>query len=310
MHLDACPCRTHSPSTPWLPRGVVGVVVGLVVALLAISPAHAAEVSFPPRIAQREFVLDEAQLLTQQDKAAIVRRCDETLTATGVPIVVVTIPSLANYHARGWSIERYALELYNTWQIGSMVDNAGVLLLVSKDDRKLRIELGKGYNAQLDAKAQQIMTGVIVPAFRRQDFAGGLTQGVDALAAMVTQAGNVRPTTAGGGIADAPSRQTSPTPTPTPMPALAPASGRGPGAIGWTSLPVISLIVIFIIARSLFRGSRPVSPYGMGGMAPWMMHRSMGRGGGFGGGGFGGGSFGGGSFGGGRGGGGGASGGW
>ena len=79
-----------------------------------------------------------------------------TLRDRGVPIVVATISSLADYDAADWSIERYAANLYSEWGIGDRATNRGVLLLVSVRDRKLRIATGSGLG-NLDGPARQVI---------------------------------------------------------------------------------------------------------------------------------------------------------
>jgi uncharacterized protein len=75
--------------------------------------------------------------------------CDELLTDKATPIIVVTIESMANHGGADMRIETFATLLFNQWQIGheSIGEeywNTGILLLVSKGDRKARIELGGG----------------------------------------------------------------------------------------------------------------------------------------------------------------------
>src|SRR5262245_3224506 len=85
----------------------------------------------PARPGPRDFILDEAKLI-QSDEAAEIRiLCDEVLTRKKAPIVVVTIPSLESYGAKGWPIERYAMNLMSEWGVGYEDWNYGMLLLVS-----------------------------------------------------------------------------------------------------------------------------------------------------------------------------------
>jgi len=80
------------------------------------------------------------------------------------------------------ALEDYANRLFRAWKIGQGRQNNGILLLVFKDDRRLRIEVGYGLEGVLpDALANRIIANEIVPAFKRGDFNGGLTAGVDAI---------------------------------------------------------------------------------------------------------------------------------
>jgi uncharacterized protein len=97
---------------------------------------------------------------------------------------VVTINSLAGHDAVTLSIEQYATALFDNWGIGWQDRNYGILLLISNGDRKARIELGADWGREFDYQAQQVMDELIVPAFKRGDFSGGIADGVRGLNAM------------------------------------------------------------------------------------------------------------------------------
>ena len=301
----------------------------LTTALLGLTPPQG-EVKYPPRPGPREFVLDEAKLLSPQIASEIRTLCDQTLTAKKVPIVVVTIPSLAAYGAGSWPIERYAMNLMGEWGIGWEDWNLGMLLLVAPGDRKARIELGGSWARRKDDAAQRVMGERIIPRFKQGDFAGGILEGVKGLQAIAL---DVAP-------AAAPS-QPQPRSAPQPSPQIGTPSWLPGGACAVLALPLLIIAGLAVLSR-LGRGS--VNSWGAGG--PWpgsygggfgsgigggliggalgsMLYNSLSRhssgGGFFGGGGSsggsfggssGGGSFGGGSFGGGFSGGGGATGSW
>jgi len=103
---------------------------------------------------------------------------------TGAPIVVATFPSLRQVGAQNIGIERYSTELFNRWRIGRNDANGGILLLVARDDRKVRIELGRDWRHDYDGAARKINQTVILPAFKRGDFSGGIVSGTEALAQM------------------------------------------------------------------------------------------------------------------------------
>jgi uncharacterized protein len=82
----------------------------------------------------------------------------------------------------GSSIEDYALELFNRWGVGHRDDNDGVLLVVAAEDRKLRIQTGRGLRDRLsDQRAKQIIDAHIVPRLKRGDYDGGVVAGVEAI---------------------------------------------------------------------------------------------------------------------------------
>jgi len=137
----------------------------------------------------REFVLDKANLLDAAAKTAIQQECDKLLTDKATPIIVVTIPSMAQYGGPNLRIETFARLLFDQWQIGiaklgNENWNTGILLLVSSGDRRGRIELGAGWAHDNDQVCQQIMDEHIIPHFKQGKYADGIAAGVKALDAM------------------------------------------------------------------------------------------------------------------------------
>jgi uncharacterized membrane protein YgcG len=173
-------------------RGWLSFVPWLACWLLA-APIATAQVRYPPRIADREFVLDEANLISQEDRQSIVAAATRALDEHRVPIIVVTIPSMDVYGAGGWSIERYAMNLFSEWGIGQKPESFGVLLLVSKGDRKARIELGTGFDHGRDIQCRQIMDQVILPQFKSGNFSQGLRDGVLAIDEIIVRQASAAP---------------------------------------------------------------------------------------------------------------------
>lgn len=139
-----------------------------------------------PQPAPRQFVQDLAGLLTPEAARQIDEIADKLLTERATPLVVVTIDSMAQYGGAGLRIETFALLLFNQWELGIAQHegqdwNTGILLLVSKGDRRARIELGAGWAHEKDRLCQQIMNEQIVPRFKAGDFSGGILAGVQAL---------------------------------------------------------------------------------------------------------------------------------
>jgi uncharacterized protein len=138
---------------------------------------------------QREFILDQAGMIDAEDAATIRELADKLLTDKAVPIVVVTINSMSDHGGRGMRIETFARLLFDQWQIGPAKLggnqwNKGILLLVSKQDRKARIELGAGWGREKDDLCLQIMDEQIIPRFKQGDFSGGILAGVQSLEKM------------------------------------------------------------------------------------------------------------------------------
>ena len=154
---------------------------------LSLAASGWAQVQFPPKPESDHFYVDVAGLISGAEEAEG-KEIDDVARALlqeeQIPLIVVTIPSLMEYSAGGYTIERYATALFNEWGIGSQERNYGMLLLVSVGDRKSRIELGAGWGRQHNAQAQQVMSSLIIPAFKRSAYGEGILGGVRGLDAM------------------------------------------------------------------------------------------------------------------------------
>lgn len=99
----------------------------------------------------------------------------------GSQIAVLIIPT-----AKPETIEQYALRIAETWKLGRKGVDDGALLLVAKNDRELRIEVGYGLEGALpDAIAKRIIAEIIVPRFREGDFYGGIQAGVERMISVI-----------------------------------------------------------------------------------------------------------------------------
>jgi len=131
---------------------------------------------------QSGYVTDYAGFLDKEEEEKIERWLWQVESRSQVEIIIVTIDSLKTYpKTQNQSIESFATALFNTYGIGNLPQNDGILLLISKQDRKARIELGAGYSHLRDADAQRIMDKMILPAFKKQHYASGITNGTKAL---------------------------------------------------------------------------------------------------------------------------------
>jgi uncharacterized protein len=153
--------------------------------VLAASSATGIEISLE-RPGDREFVRDLAEMLDPAAKEQIRQTCDRLLTDKATPIIVVTINSMAQHGGEDLRIETFATLLFDQWQIGQAKLggqdwNTGILLLVSRDDRKARIELGAGWGRREDAVCQRIMDEQIIPRFKQGQFSAGIVAGVQSL---------------------------------------------------------------------------------------------------------------------------------
>lgn len=261
-------------------------------------------------------------MVSPDDVVAIREIGDRLLTEHAIPLIVVTIDSMAQHGGNGWRIETFARVLFDQWGIGyekieGQSWNRGVLLLVSKGDRKARIELGHDWAGAYDQVCQQIMDGQIIPNFKKGKFSEGILAGVRDLEKMCQGV-----PTPSGMIPNGSS--------PTGTGAAAPTSGASDlGAVNenislsppvrpnwyWPAVGVTAFLAIFTAISMIRSGSSGWAwalwavVFGVAGFLLYQMATSSSHRGG-GGGGFSGGGFSGGSFGGGFGGGGGATGSW
>lgn len=144
---------------------------GLLVVFLALClPAIAQQL---PALTGR--VVDEAGMIDAAVEAAIVRKLEAFEQKSSDQIVVATVPDLG-----GQAIEPYANRLFRQWGLGQAGENNGVLLLVARDDRKMRIEVGYGLEGTLtDLHSKFIIENTMVPAFRANNFSHGISGAVD-----------------------------------------------------------------------------------------------------------------------------------
>lgn len=141
---------------------------------LALGPysAQAAAPVFPPLSGR---VVDDAHLLDAGTAANISAKLAALEQKTGIQLVVVTLPSL-----QGYEIEDYGYQLGRAWGIGQKGKNNGALLIIAPNEHRVRIEVGYGLEGTLtDAVSRLIIENAILPRFRVNDFAGGISRGVD-----------------------------------------------------------------------------------------------------------------------------------
>jgi uncharacterized protein len=140
--------------------------------------AARADVAVPPLTAR---VVDQTATLSGSDIAALTQRLKDLEVRKGSQIAVLIVPTTAPE-----TIEQYSIRVAEAWKIGRKKIDDGALLVVAKDDHKLRIEVGYGLEGALtDITTQRIIDEVITPKFRSGDFAGGISGGIDRIIAVV-----------------------------------------------------------------------------------------------------------------------------
>ncbi|MGE5236061.1 MAG: TPM domain-containing protein [Acidobacteriota bacterium] len=144
-------------------------------AVAALAFAFATAAFDVPYLAGR--VNDYAGMLDDGTRGRLEAKLAQLEKATGDQVVVLTIESLG-----GEPLEDYSIKVAQTWKLGQKGKDNGVLLLIAKDDRKMRLEVGYGLEASLtDALSSRILNNVVRPRFKAGDFAGGIAAGVDAI---------------------------------------------------------------------------------------------------------------------------------
>jgi uncharacterized protein len=148
------------------------------VLLALLLPLHVAALEVPKL---NSYVNDYAGLISPGIELKIERFLRDFESSDSTQLVVLTVDSLA-----GEPLEAYSLRVAESWKIGQQGRDNGALLLVSKQDRKMRIEVGYGLEGKLtDLLAGRIIDNEISPRFKAGDFDGGIVAGVTAMAEVV-----------------------------------------------------------------------------------------------------------------------------
>jgi len=150
----------------------------LLALMLCWAFAVLADVAVPPLTGR---VVDKTATLSSGDIDRLARTLQDFDVRKGSQIQVLIVPTTAPE-----TIEQYSLRVAEAWKIGRKKIDDGAILVVAKDDRKLRIEVGYGLEGALtDVTSKRIIDEVITPKFRSGDFAGGISDGVDQIIRVV-----------------------------------------------------------------------------------------------------------------------------
>lgn len=169
------------------------------------------------------MIHDDANVLSQQDKAMLEYLVKAEEDSTSNQIAVLIIPSL-----EGDDIDSYANRVYNNWKLGQAKRDNGVLFLVAIQDRSMRMEVGRGLEGVLtDAQASRIDRNRVAPYFRQGDYGSGVKAGVVAIIQTIK----------GEYVNDQPVRQQ-----------------RSKKPFSWVSLIVLLIIIILSSRRGGGRG--------------------------------------------------------
>lgn len=229
-------------------RRLAAAVAVLSVVGAPLASRAAAQDTVPvPRLEQR--VTDLTGTLTADEIEAIERKLAAFEERKGSQIAVLFVPTTVPE-----TIEQYGIRVVDVWKLGRGDVDDGVLFLVAKDDRALRLEVGYGLEGALpDAIANRIVEDIVVPRFREGDFAGGVNAGIDAMIRVVDG---------------------EPLPEPEP-PQPWPGDG-GAGLGGLLTIGFIMVVVVGSVLRAIFgRLPAAVITAGLTGAIAWALVASL-----------------------------------
>ena len=260
----------------------------------------------PPASAQ---VIDQTGTLSEPQRAALIGKLAALEQKTGTQMVVLLVPTTAPE-----DVASYAQRVADNWKIGRRDVGDGLVIIVAKDDRRVRIEVAKTLEGAIpDLAAKRIISEQISPAFKAGDYAGGLNAAVDKLAARVQGESLPEPKANGSGGGLGVQWQELAMFFFIGVPVLGAVltgifgrklgslvTGGAAGGIGWWltasallagAAGVVALVLVGILGIGAARGGRGgLGSRGSGGMIPPIIWGG-GSGGGWGGGGSGGGGF-------------------
>jgi len=150
-------------------KAVKALLIGL---LLCWAGMACADVAVPPLSGR---VIDQTGTLSSGDIASLNQKLKDLETRKGSQVAVLIVPT-----TQPEAIEQFTIRVAEAWKIGRKTIDDGALLVVAKNDRKLRIEVGYGLEGSLtDVAARRIIDEDMSPKFRSGDFAGGISAGID-----------------------------------------------------------------------------------------------------------------------------------
>jgi uncharacterized protein len=145
--------------------------------VLALGSAHS-QVPVPALVGH---VTDQTGTLTQEQRSTLEKTLSAFEARKGTQLAILLVPTTAPE-----AIEQYALRVAEQWKLGRKKVDDGVIVLVAKDDRTVRIEVGYGLEGALsDIVSKRIISETIVPRFRQGDFYAGLQSGTDQIMGVI-----------------------------------------------------------------------------------------------------------------------------
>jgi uncharacterized protein len=157
---------------------MIAARASLVALLMCWALTAFADIAVPPLSGR---VVDQTGTLSSDTIASLTQTLKGLELRKGSQVAVLIVPTTAPE-----TIEQYSIRVAEAWKIGRKKIDDGALLVVAKNDHRLRIEVGYGLEGSLtDATAGRIISEIITPKFRSGDFAGGISDGVERMIAVI-----------------------------------------------------------------------------------------------------------------------------
>lgn len=161
-------------------KNAIFVIISIVLFLIPLLtiPVHALDVPSPTG-----FVTDTTNTLSSQERMQLETQLSALEQNTTAEVAILIIPSL-----NGEVLEEYSTKIFREWGIGKQDVNNGILILVAKDDRKVRIEVGYGLEGSVtDLQSGMIIRNKIAPAFKQEKYFEGLQFAVDDISGLIKE---------------------------------------------------------------------------------------------------------------------------
>ncbi len=235
---------------PSLASSFAAVALAALLPLAALAQAPAWEGGsdgLKPVPALTARVTDLTSTLSAGERQALEAKLASFESATGAQIAVLVVPT-----TQPEPIEAYSIRVADAWKVGRKGRDDGLLFLVAKDDRKMRLEVGYGLEGMItDAISRRIIAEDVAPKFREGRYAAGIDAGVDRVVAIVEK-GELPP----------PEKRAS--------------SQRGVAGFDWGTLAILALVVLPVIGgvlKAIFGkvGGATVGSALAGGIAWWVL---------------------------------------
>ncbi len=163
-------------------KHIFTAIFAITVAIASMSARTPDEVPNVHVANRTRYVSDPDNILDTKSLTRLDSLLGDIWARTSAEPAVVVVKDMS-----GWDIDNYATEIFDKWKIGKKDKDNGVLMVVSRDDRKAVIRTGYGTEGILtDARCGIILRDVMFPAFREEDYAKGITDGVQVLHAVMT----------------------------------------------------------------------------------------------------------------------------